>query len=156
MRHPRRPAEPSWVAEYACLREHADQLRAVTDGGGPFRFDCETCGVRFDLSRMPAEVRARLLAGRGRRDSAQSGRHGASAAPVPGCLAVLGLPASADERAVKQAFRRRSRVAHPDVGGNAESFIRLQTAYQAALRLVSARVSRTGARAVRPGQRTTA
>jgi curved DNA-binding protein CbpA len=47
-------------------------------------------------------------------------------------LAVLGLSADADARALRRAYRAAVRIAHPDKkGGNAASFQIVQAAYEA-------------------------
>ncbi|ASY69186.1 molecular chaperone DnaJ [Sinorhizobium fredii USDA 205] len=43
--------------------------------------------------------------------------------------ALLGLERDADERAIRAAYRRAVKTAHPDRGGDAEKFGKLQTAY---------------------------
>lgn len=43
-------------------------------------------------------------------------------------LAVLGVGAAADADEIRRAFRRHARTAHPDAGGNADDFARLQAA----------------------------
>lgn len=45
-------------------------------------------------------------------------------------LRVLDLPASADARTVKRAYRRLAREHHPDLGGDPTTFHRLQQAYE--------------------------
>ena len=45
-------------------------------------------------------------------------------------LAVLGLTAGATQEQIKQAFRRLVKRHHPDVGGSARAFRRLNEAYQ--------------------------
>lgn len=50
---------------------------------------------------------------------------------APDALAVLGLSGPAGPDEVKQAYRRRARELHPDAGGDAEQFRRVQEAYQA-------------------------
>jgi DNA-binding cell septation regulator SpoVG len=56
--------------------------------------------------------------------------------PVPPCLAVLdlSLPCTADD--VKQAYRQKARITHPDAGGDAAEFRAVREAYDEALRLV--------------------
>ena len=56
-----------------------------------------------------------------------------SGPPLP-WAAILGLepPCTAEE--VRRAYRTRSRTAHPDVGGSHDEFVRLQRAYQQAMR----------------------
>ena len=50
-------------------------------------------------------------------------------------LVILGLDSQNDltKRDVYNAYRRKARKAHPDVGGNAEDFNRLYTAYRTVL-----------------------
>lgn len=43
---------------------------------------------------------------------------------------LLGVEPDASQREVKAAFRRRSLSVHPDHGGSAEAFVRLQEAYE--------------------------
>ncbi|TPW33103.1 J domain-containing protein [Martelella alba] len=42
---------------------------------------------------------------------------------------VLGLERSADEKAIRTAYRRLAKEAHPDSGGDEEQFARLQASY---------------------------
>ncbi len=43
--------------------------------------------------------------------------------------AMLGIPRDADEQAVKAAYRKVVKTAHPDSGGDAEQFGKLQASY---------------------------
>lgn len=45
-------------------------------------------------------------------------------------LEVLGLSRGADADRIRQAYRRRARELHPDVGGDPDAFQRLQSAYE--------------------------
>jgi hypothetical protein len=45
-------------------------------------------------------------------------------------LRVLGLPVTADDETIKRTYRRKAMELHPDRGGDAEAFIRLQAAYE--------------------------
>ncbi len=56
-----------------------------------------------------------------------------SDAPLP-WAAILGLTEPFTIEQIRQAYRSRSREAHPDVGGSHEEFVRLQRAYQQAMR----------------------
>ncbi|WP_435195589.1 DnaJ domain-containing protein [Natronomonas sp. EA1] len=49
--------------------------------------------------------------------------------PAVSSFAVLGLPPSADEGAVKSAYRERVKEVHPDHGGSKEEFARVREAY---------------------------
>jgi curved DNA-binding protein CbpA len=42
--------------------------------------------------------------------------------------ATLGLPRDADAKAIKRAYRRKAKAAHPDAGGSAEAFDELTRA----------------------------
>ena len=48
--------------------------------------------------------------------------------------AVLGLPIGADVAAIKKAYRTLAKKYHPDVGGNAEQFKRINEAYHVLLK----------------------
>jgi curved DNA-binding protein CbpA len=41
---------------------------------------------------------------------------------------VLGVPRDADTAAIRKAYRRKAKTAHPDGGGNAEAFAALERA----------------------------
>ncbi len=51
-----------------------------------------------------------------------------------GCK-LLGVEPGATKRDVRNAYRRKARKLHPDVGGNAEDFKQLYTAYRAVLKI---------------------
>jgi hypothetical protein len=55
---------------------------------------------------------------------------------IPPCLRVLGLALPCTGQEVKQAFRARAKVMHPDSGGSSEAFQTLYQAYKEALMLV--------------------
>ncbi len=50
-------------------------------------------------------------------------------------FAVLGVEPGATKRDVKNAYRRKARKLHPDVGGDAEAFKQLYAAYRALLKV---------------------
>jgi curved DNA-binding protein CbpA len=52
---------------------------------------------------------------------------------------LLGLPEGADVAAIKQAYRRKALVAHPDRGGDAATFREVTRAYEKLLARVSKR-----------------
>jgi hypothetical protein len=63
-------------------------------------------------------------------------------APVPDCFVALGLTsAKQTERSVKRAYRLQAKKLHPDTGGDAEAFRKLQEQYEAALALVESRTT---------------
>jgi len=51
-----------------------------------------------------------------------------------GCK-LLGIEAGATKREVRNAYRRKARKLHPDVGGDAEAFKQLYAAYRAVLKI---------------------
>lgn len=57
----------------------------------------------------------------------------AKTSPKPSLWQTLGLTAQASEVEIKQAYRQRALVAHPDRGGSAEAFRALHAAYESAL-----------------------
>jgi len=56
---------------------------------------------------------------------------------TPRHLEVLGLKTGAEKEAVKSAYLRLAKECHPDHGGNAEDFKRLQEAYETAMNCVA-------------------
>lgn len=60
------------------------------------------------------------------------------AAPSPPCLEELGLRLPCSVEQVERAFSERVRAAHPDRGGDVETFVRLRTAYLESLDLLGA------------------
>jgi hypothetical protein len=54
---------------------------------------------------------------------------------VPACLQVLQLSWPCTVKEVQEAYRKLVRSAHPDGGGSHDKFLKLQTAYEQALRL---------------------
>jgi len=53
---------------------------------------------------------------------------------IPSCYLTLGLArVETDPEALRRAFRRRARHAHPDGGGTHQGFLQLQRAYAEAL-----------------------
>ena len=57
-------------------------------------------------------------------------RFDAEMAAPPTCYTILGVPATADDRSIKRAFREKAKLMHPDrQPGGDEAFIALQAAY---------------------------
>jgi hypothetical protein len=56
---------------------------------------------------------------------------------TPQCLEVLGLEGGADSEAITSAYLRLAKECHPDHGGNAVDFKRLQEAYETAMSSVA-------------------
>jgi hypothetical protein len=48
-------------------------------------------------------------------------------------LAVLGLTPPVTREEIKDAYRKLAKVHQPDAGGNAKTFMRIETAYRAVL-----------------------
>jgi hypothetical protein len=46
---------------------------------------------------------------------------------------ILGVKLPCDRKAIKSAYRKHVKQAHPDAGGDADAFVRIETAYRAAL-----------------------
>jgi hypothetical protein len=61
-----------------------------------------------------------------------------STAYRPECFVGLDVPAGATEEEIHSAYRSLARQTHPDLGGNAEEFKRIQEWYEQAIMLVSA------------------
>ena len=59
---------------------------------------------------------------------------------------TLGITAGATADDLKRAFRQRALATHPDRGGDAEAFRRVQTAFKEAQRRIARRPTRTRAR----------
>jgi curved DNA-binding protein CbpA len=66
----------------------------------------------------------------GEGQSSQKGRQAAPDRQRDEALAILELAWGASQAAVKAAHRRLVKVHHPDMGGDAESFRRINDAYQ--------------------------
>lgn len=86
-------------------------------------------------SRLPFETPALNLGGdvdgseTERRTGAETGR---LLDRTDAAFAVLGLPATADEGEVRDAYREKVKAVHPDHGGDPDEFRQLQAAYSAA------------------------
>lgn len=55
--------------------------------------------------------------------------------PLANEYTLLGIEQSATKREIRNAYRRKARKLHPDVGGDAEDFKRLYEAYRKVLKL---------------------
>ncbi len=49
---------------------------------------------------------------------------------------VLGVGSMTIREAIKEAYFRKAKIFHPDAGGNAEQFNRINKAYQKALQIL--------------------
>ena len=56
------------------------------------------------------------------------------------CFDLLGLSDTASEADVKESYRAKSLLCHPDVGGDPIEFQRLHEAYKEALKLVNEQI----------------
>ncbi|PZE79709.1 DnaJ domain-containing protein [Curtobacterium sp. MCBD17_032] len=66
---------------------------------------------------------------------------------------VLGVPATADDETLRRAYRRAARESHPDLGGDAQRFRRVQVAWEHVGTPAARRAYDAGT--VRPGSPTT-
>jgi hypothetical protein len=55
---------------------------------------------------------------------------------TPPCITALGLSWPCTEVQIKEAYRRLAEKNHPDLGGNRQKFLNLQTHFEQAIRLV--------------------
>lgn len=53
---------------------------------------------------------------------------------IQSAFATLGLTYPANQAAIKRAYKRKAREAHPDTGGHHEVFIKLNAAFKTALK----------------------
>ena len=101
-----------------------------------------------DPRRVVAELRQRLVRGQGQRRAADSrgrrtrsdqratdrestGKHqSGTCLRRSEALSILGLEADASKQTIKQAFRKLVKEHHPDLGGSADAFRRVNDAYQ--------------------------
>lgn len=103
------------------MKNKADEARRATDRQRAFRDAwAEAFGVDYD-------------------DYAGFRRaYGTTAAPKrpakPAWCNVLGLPQNATKDQIKAQYRRLAKTTHPDAGGSATAFSRLQKAYEEAMR----------------------
>lgn len=67
---------------------------------------------------------------------------------------VLGVPATADDETLRRAYRRAARESHPDLGGDAQRFRRVQLAWERIGTPAARRAYDTGA--ARPGSSSSA
>jgi hypothetical protein len=79
-----------------------------------------------------AQSHADARQGSGQSDRRTS-RRAASPDPRSQALALLGLEPGASPAAIKRAYRRLAKAHHPDLGGDAEAFRRLDDAYRSLL-----------------------
>jgi hypothetical protein len=127
------------VAFYLPVREVAITFdpRAYfgIEGEGTYAVLCEHEMPGAQLGRrLPFEVPEQSTASAGGSDGGPDPHRDRSPGPVPVRTAFsrLGLQPGADAEQVKAAYRRRVKDAHPDAGGDSESFKRLREAYTTA------------------------
>jgi hypothetical protein len=81
--------------------------------------------------RVLEELLARVQQLEQRRKGSNTGRKAThSADPRQQALELLGLELGASPQAIKRAYRRLAKAHHPDLGGNAKAFHRLEAAYR--------------------------
>ena len=66
--------------------------------------------------------------------------------PTPRCIAVFGLDMPCSEADLLVAYRAKVKHLHPDRGGDRRDFLRLQSHFEEALRLLRSRPSVVGPR----------
>ncbi|PSP84246.1 molecular chaperone DnaJ [Halobacteriales archaeon QS_6_64_34] len=104
------------------------ERRAATDGRGARRDDGRGAGPREEWE-PPRDGRSRRTAERVRQ--ARARRQQSSGPTTAEAYDRLGLDPSADESAVKQAYRDRVKATHPDTdGGSEREFKRVKAAYE--------------------------
>ena len=90
----------------------------------------DSARVVMDLRQRQRHAQTSNSGRRTRSDRRSTDRHWRQADARLKALSVLGLDASATQDAIKQAFRRLVKQHHPDVGGSADAFRRVNDAYQ--------------------------
>ncbi|MEX0939482.1 MAG: J domain-containing protein [Pirellulales bacterium] len=60
-------------------------------------------------------------------------------AETPRCIAALGLSLPCTEEDILQAYRQRVKRLHPDLGGNKQQFLRLQSHFEQSIRYLRQR-----------------
>ena len=92
--------------------------------------DEDPARVVQDLLQRLRRARAANSGRRTRSDRRSTDREWRERDPRMDALSVLGLDQAATQDDIKQAFRRLVKQHHPDVGGSAEAFRRVNDAYQ--------------------------
>ena len=92
--------------------------------------DEDPARVVEDLRQRLRRARAANSGRRTRSDRRSTDREWRERDPRMDALSVLGLEQAATQDDIKQAFRRLVKQHHPDVGGSAEAFRRVNDAYQ--------------------------
>ena len=92
--------------------------------------DEDPARVVEDLRQRLRRARAANSGRRTRSDRRSTDREWREHDPRMDALSVLGLDQAATQDDIKQAFRRLVKQHHPDVGGSAEAFRRVNDAYQ--------------------------
>jgi len=124
----RRPGGRSW-GDTGAGGANAD-ARAAGSGGSRDDGSKRAWSAGSGGSRGSSGSGAAPGAGAGEGRSSQNGRHAAPDRQRDEALAILELAWGASQAAVKAAHRRLVKVHHPDMGGDAESFRRINAAYQ--------------------------
>ncbi|MFD5821268.1 DnaJ domain-containing protein [Nesterenkonia xinjiangensis] len=86
--------------------------------------------VRRVRGRLIADLRGQAASLRRYREWAMSNRSSAPGASGADLYAVLGVSPEADLKTIRSAYRRQARDSHPDRGGSAEEFHRVQAAWE--------------------------
>nr|WP_305794588.1 J domain-containing protein [Halomarina rubra] len=125
---------------YASVERQARVDERARATGRRTRRTAEADGGRGGFGAGPRQSRSRTAAGRRARAEAtgrQRTRQRRRRPPKPDsgptateAYDVLGLDPSADQSAVKRAYRERVKETHPDRGGSEEAFKRVTAAYE--------------------------
>ena len=94
-----------------------------------YDYDCPT----FVLDRIVLERDGSAWSNSARDRFHLKPENRSSSSNVPTCLVALGLTSNATEDEIRSAYRRLAQSAHPDRGGEHESFLALNADYEAAL-----------------------
>jgi hypothetical protein len=124
----RRPGSRSWG--YTGAGGANADARAAGSGGSRDDGSKRAWSAGSGGSRSSSGSGADPGAGAGEGRSSQKGRQAAPDRQRDEALAILELAWGASQAAVKAAHRRLVKVHHPDMGGDAESFRRINDAYQ--------------------------
>lgn len=124
----RRPGGRSWG--YTGAGGANADARAGGSGGSRDDGSKRAWSAGSGGSRSSSGSGADPRAGAGEGRSSQNGRHAAPDRQRDEALAILELAWGASQAAVKAAHRRLVKVHHPDMGGDAEAFRRINAAYQ--------------------------
>ena len=131
-------------------RSHGEALAQARRAAGVVLVEIEPywarAWARVLLGRPPWGARAEGAASSSTHGRSNGRPSSATTATTTSIWETLGLTARATADDLKRAFRQRALATHPDRGGDAEAFRRVQTAFKEAQRRIARRPTRTRAR----------